>query len=73
MNNPKIDEIIAQDRTDARDFSKNTTIKVLQKIYGDTKKMTILDKPFLKRTQTSLHGDDSKKPGECDIILISKS
>lgn len=59
-------------RTDARDFSKNTTIKVLQKIYGDTKIMTILDKPFLKRTQTSLHGDDSKKPGECDIILTSK-
>ena len=56
-------------RTDARDFSKETTIEVLKEIFGNSKKMTIIERPFTKRTQTALHGDNSQKPGECDIIL----
>lgn len=59
-------------RTDARNFSKNTTIEILNKIYGSSKSITIIEQPFKKRTQTALHGDHSKKPGECDIILTTK-
>ncbi|PNV82391.1 MAG: DNA modification methylase [Sulfurimonas sp.] len=55
-------------RTDARDFSKKTTIEILKNVFKD-KEMTIIERPFLKRTQTALHGDIRQKPGECDIIL----
>ena len=61
-------EAILYIRTDKRDFTKNTTIDILKKIYPE-KTMTILDKPFKNRTQTFLHGDMRIKPGEIDIIL----
>lgn len=57
-------------RTDAREFSKQTTIEVLNEVFGETKKMTIIERPFTKRTQTALHGDKSQKPGEVDIIMM---
>lgn len=63
------DDAVIYIRTDAREFSKETTLDTLNKIYGSTKKITIIEQPFTKRTQTALHGDSSKKPGECDIIL----
>jgi hypothetical protein len=55
-------------RTDARDFTKETTIEVLKSIFPE-KQMKILARPFKKDTQTALYGDKSKKPGEVDIVL----
>ena len=55
-------------RTDKREFTKNTTINILKELFPN-KNMTILDKPFENRTQTFLHGDIRKKPGEVDIVL----
>lgn len=66
------DDAIIYVRTDAREFSKNTTKEILNKIYGDTKHMQVIERPFIRRTQTALYGDTSKKPGECDIIMVNK-
>jgi hypothetical protein len=55
-------------RTDARAFTKETTIEVLKDLFPN-KSMEIISKPFKKDTQTALFGDKSKKPGEIDIIL----
>lgn len=57
-------------RTDAREFTKNTTIEILRKLYPE-KKMEVIHRPYTGRTQTALHGDSSKKPGETDIILTT--
>jgi DNA modification methylase len=64
------DDAIIYIRTDARTFTKETTIEVLQSIFPQ-KNMKILARPFKKETQTALYGDKSKKPGEVDIILQS--
>lgn len=58
-------------RTDARNFSKHITLDILTKLYSNSKRIQVVDRPFTKRTQTALHGDDRIKPGECDIILTS--
>lgn len=55
-------------RTDARNFTRTTTLEVLQKCFP-THKVEVKAKPFKNRTQTELFGDTSKKPGEVDIIL----
>lgn len=55
-------------RTDARQFTKQTTIEVLRDIFPK-KLVTIVSQPFRQKTQTALFGDKSKKPGEIDIIM----
>ena len=55
-------------RTDARKFTKETTIEVLRQVFPE-KKMEVIAKPFKKETQTALYGDKSQKPGEVDISL----
>ena len=55
-------------RTDAREFTKNTTIEVLRKCFPD-KQEQIIARPFESETQTELFGDKTGKPGEMDIIL----
>lgn len=58
-------------RTDARQFTRNTTINVLQETFPQ-KRMTLISRPFSKTTQTALYGDKEQKPGEVDIILRPK-
>lgn len=58
-------------RTDAREFTFNTTKEVLQDAFPGWK-MKIIPVPVNGKTQTSLFGDKSKKPGEMDIILSSR-
>ncbi len=55
-------------RTDARQFTLETTKEVLRKCFPHHK-MEEHPKPFHSKTQTELFGDKSKKPGEMDIIL----
>lgn len=57
-------------RTDAREFTFNTTKEILLK-YFPSHKQTIKFQPVLKKTQTQLFGDKSDKPGEIDIIMIN--
>ena len=56
-------------RTDARQFTFETTRAVLEKIFPDWF-LEISDQPYEKETQTALFGDREKKPGERDIILL---
>lgn len=62
------DDAILYVRTDARPFTFETTLNVLQEIFPE-KITEIIERPFLKHTQTALFGDTSKKPGEVDLIL----
>lgn len=55
-------------RTDARPFTLEATIAALEKAFPG-KSLTKVDRPFLGKTQTQLYGDQSKKPGEVDLIL----
>lgn len=55
-------------RTDARPFTFETTLSVLQQIFPE-KAIEAIRRPFLKKTQTALFGDASEKPGEIDLIL----
>lgn len=55
-------------RTDARAFTADTTIAVLGEVFPN-KDLAVIERPFLKATQTALYGDKSNKPGEIDIIL----
>ncbi|MEQ8386625.1 MAG: DNA methyltransferase [Coleofasciculus sp. A1-SPW-01] len=55
-------------RTDAREFTKTTTLEILRDVFPN-KSLEIVSKPFIKNTQTALFGDKSKKPGEIDIIM----
>ncbi|EKE28667.1 MAG: hypothetical protein ACD_3C00033G0005 [uncultured bacterium (gcode 4)] len=60
-------------RTDIREFTFNTTLEVLKKHFP-THKLTIIDQPFLNRTQTELFNQNItqfKKRWEIDIILES--
>lgn len=56
-------------RTDAREFTLETTMKALKSAFPK-KKTFIKRRPFVGPTQTALFGDKSDKPGEIDIILI---
>lgn len=58
-------------RTDARPFTLGATITALEKAFPG-KSLTRVDRPFLRKTQTQLYGDRSKKPGEVDLILKPK-
>jgi DNA methylase len=64
------EDAIVYVRTDARTFTKETTIDVLQNIFPN-KTMKIIPRPLSKNTQTALYGDKSKKPGEIDIVMSS--
>ncbi|MBI1763681.1 MAG: site-specific DNA-methyltransferase [Acidobacteria bacterium] len=55
-------------RTDARDFTLNTTIQVLGQVFPQ-KELQVIERPFLKQTQTALFGDKEEKPGEMDLVL----
>lgn len=57
-------------RTDAREFTRETTLKVLREVFHK-KSLEIVSRPYEKDTQTALFGDKSKKPGEIDIIMKS--
>lgn len=56
-------------RTDAREFTLQTTMDVLLKVFPK-KHFHVMDKPINKPSQTALYGDKSKKPGEVDIVLM---
>jgi hypothetical protein len=60
-------------RTDGRDFTRNTTLDILRKKFPDHA-VRVIDKPVGKniRTQTTICGNSSLKPGEIDIILTKK-
>ena len=58
-------------RTDAREFTLNTTLEVLSECFPNWEQK-LIPRPVKKQTQTSLFGDKSKKPGEVDIILTSR-
>jgi len=58
-------------RTDARSFTLEATMNALTKAFPN-KSMEIVHRPVLKKTQTQLFGDLSKKPGEVDLILRPK-
>jgi DNA modification methylase len=55
-------------RTDAREFTLNTTNNLLDKYFIGYKKK-IVNEPVEKRTQTEIIGNRSSKKGEVDIIL----
>jgi len=55
-------------RTDAREFTKKTTLEALKRTFP-YKKMEVIPAPLSKSSQTALYGDKSKKPGEIDIYL----
>ena len=57
-------------RTDARKFTQEATIKILSDLFPE-KNMEVIHRPYTKRTQTALHGDNRQKPGEIDIILTA--
>lgn len=66
-------ELLAKDatvyvRTDARDFTLETTESVLQEAYPG-KIMRKTNRPYNGLTQTALYGDHASKPGEVDIVL----
>ncbi len=54
-------------RTDAREFTRDTTLEILQKCFP--KKKLSYTHSIKAGTQTSLFGDKTLKPGEIDIIL----
>ncbi len=56
-------------RTDKRQFTLNTTKKILRKHFPNHR-MRIADRPFTKKTQTEIHGNTSTESGEVDIIMI---
>ncbi|TKK64404.1 site-specific DNA-methyltransferase [Ilyomonas limi] len=60
-------------RTDKREYTYNSILEILQKHFPKHL-LTTLDKPIASgvRTQTSLYGQTSMKPGEIDIILQRK-
>lgn len=58
-------------RTDARQFTLETTVNSLRKIWPDKDLYFAFD-GFKKATQTALFGDKEKKPGEVDLLLIPK-
>ena len=57
-------------RTDAREFTKTTTLEVLQTCFPSWDEH-IISQPFVKETQTALYGDKTPKPGEVDIIMTN--
>ncbi|HAK88478.1 MAG: DNA methylase [Nitrospirae bacterium GWC2_46_6] len=58
-------------RTDAREFTLNSTCEILLKYFPDHI-VKIVPKPFKNRTQTEICGNKTKNIGEVDIILMKK-
>jgi hypothetical protein len=56
-------------RTDAREFTLNTTREVLTKIFPEKELLIALSPLTGKLSQTALFGDKRQKPGEVDILL----
>lgn len=59
-------------RTDAREYTRDTTIEILRDSFPN-KKLEVIKREYTKPTQTALYGDKSSKPGEVDIILSGYS
>jgi DNA modification methylase len=57
-------------RTDRRKFTFNSTLEILKKHFPKYK-LEVCDSPFIKKTQTEMHGNKSNEKGEVDIILQS--
>jgi len=55
-------------RTDAREFTFQTTMDALKTAFPNKSAKTFL-RPFSKPTQTALYGDKNEKPGEIDILM----
>jgi hypothetical protein len=58
-------------RTDAREFTRETTIDVLKKVFP-AKAMTVHRRPILGQTQTHLFGNFGERVGEVDLVLEPK-
>ncbi|GAB7526771.1 hypothetical protein PBS_57620 [Paraburkholderia sp. 2C] len=56
-------------RTDARNFTLQTTIEALRIAWKD-KNLFFRHEEFQKATQTALFGDKGEKPGEIDLMLL---
>ena len=56
-------------RTDARLFTRDTTIKVLRDVFPG-KTLSVRRCPINSGTQTQLFGDFREKLGEVDLILM---
>lgn len=59
-------------RTDAREFTLSITLEILRECFPSWREK-IVPQPVSRKTQTSLYGDTTNKPGEVDIILTSKN
>jgi len=55
-------------RTDARPFTKQTTLEVLRFVFPK-KAVWVRNRPLARKSQTALYGDKKKKPGEVDIVM----
>ena len=64
-------EAVVVVRTDAREFTLSTTIEALQVAFPNKDLQEEL-RPVRGKTQTALYGDNSKKPGEVDIVMTPK-
>jgi hypothetical protein len=58
-------------RTDARKFTRDTTIRVLRDLFPQ-KLISIRRRPVLGTTQTDLFGDFDEKVGETDLVLTPR-
>lgn len=56
-------------RTDARQFTRDTTISVLREVFPG-KTMSVRRRPINGATQTQLFGDFGEKAGEVDLVLM---
>jgi hypothetical protein len=65
------DDAVVVVRTDAREFTLTATIEALQIAFPD-KELREERRPVNGQTQTALYGDISQKPGEVDLVMISK-
>lgn len=64
------DGVIVYVRTDARQFTLQTTIDALREIWPNKDLYYAFD-GFKKPTQTALFGDKAEKPGEVDLLILS--
>jgi hypothetical protein len=65
------DKAVVYVRTDARDFTRKTTVRVLQEKFPGWDMETV-PVPVKGQTQTCLFGDKTEKPGEMDVILCRR-
>lgn len=65
-----VDDGVACIRTDTREFTLNTTIETITDVMPHHVVYMRQEQP--KRTQTSLYGDKSIKPGETDLLALRR-